>query len=197
LAFGGQLQSGDSDLRERKSDGAEIFTIKDERHARYWMAQAFPVLLVIRNAEGEVRWMEVRDWLKRASDNGKKPVKQIVFAGERFDVMSVRRWRERVLGGKQQPGGRKKMAQRFIAGFPGREGNESRQGPKNAFTCRTISFGPPGLGRLVCRGPSDESLGYFRSSLAGLGGGCAAGRCSRYLPPVNAVWTRARASVMS
>lgn len=61
------------------------------------MAQAFPVLLVIRNSEGEVRWMEVRDWLKRESHNGKKPVKQIVFAGERFDVMSVRRWRERVL----------------------------------------------------------------------------------------------------
>ena len=50
------------------------------------MAQAFPVFLVIRNSEGEVRWMEVRDWLKRASDNGKKPVKQIVFKGERFDV---------------------------------------------------------------------------------------------------------------
>ena len=43
--------------------------------------------------------MEVRDWLKRASANGTKPVKQIVFEGERFDVMSVRRWRERVLGG--------------------------------------------------------------------------------------------------
>ena len=40
-----------------------------------------------------------RDWLKRASDNGRKPVKQIVFTGERFDVMSVRRWRERVWGG--------------------------------------------------------------------------------------------------
>ena len=92
-----QLKSGDSYLRKRKSDGAEIFTIKDERHARYWMAQAFPVLLVIRNSEGEVRWMEVRDWLKRASDNGKKPVKQIVFEGERFDVMSVRRWRDPVL----------------------------------------------------------------------------------------------------
>ena len=65
-----------------------------------WMDSPFPVLLVIRNSEGEVRWMEVRDWLKRASDNGKKPVKQIVFEGERFDVMSVRRWRERVLGGK-------------------------------------------------------------------------------------------------
>jgi hypothetical protein len=40
------------------------------------MAQAFPVLLVIRNSEGEVRWMEVRDWLKCESDNGRKPVKR-------------------------------------------------------------------------------------------------------------------------
>lgn len=92
-----QLKSGDSYLRERKGDSAEIFTIKDERHARYWMAQAFPVLLVIRNVEGEIRWMEVRDWLKRASDNGKKSVKQVVFDGERFDVMSVRRWRDKAL----------------------------------------------------------------------------------------------------
>lgn len=92
-----QLKSGDSYLRERKSDGAEVFTIKDERHARYWMASPFPVLLVIRNSEGEVRWMEVRDWLKRESEYGKKQVKQIVFEGERFDVMSVRRWRERML----------------------------------------------------------------------------------------------------
>ncbi|HRI13681.1 MAG TPA: DUF4365 domain-containing protein [Verrucomicrobiota bacterium] len=92
-----QLKSGDSYTRKSKKDGAETFTIKDQRHARYWMASAFPVLLVIRNSEGEVRWMEVREWLKRASDNGKKPVKQIVFEGERFDVMSVRRWRETIL----------------------------------------------------------------------------------------------------
>lgn len=52
---------------------------------------ALPVLLVIRNSEGEVRWIEVRDELKRVSKNGKKPVKQIVFEGERFDVMSVGR----------------------------------------------------------------------------------------------------------
>jgi len=92
-----QLKSGDSYLSKRKRDGTEIFKIKDERHARYWMTQKFPVLLVIRNSEGEVRWMEVRDYLKRASDNGKKPVKQIVFEGERFDVISVRRWRDRAL----------------------------------------------------------------------------------------------------
>jgi hypothetical protein len=43
-----QLKSGDSHLRQRKSDGAEIFTI---------------------------------------------------FEGERFDAMSVRRWREKALDG--------------------------------------------------------------------------------------------------
>ncbi|MFO1485937.1 MAG: hypothetical protein U1F71_21430 [Verrucomicrobiaceae bacterium] len=63
------------------------------------MATTSPVLFVTRNSEGEVRWMEVRDYLKRASDSRKKPVRQIVFEGERFDVMSVRRWREKVLGG--------------------------------------------------------------------------------------------------
>jgi small GTP-binding protein len=92
-----QLKSGDSYLKKRKRDGAEIFKIEKARHVSYWMNQAFPVLLVIRNSEGEVRWMEVRDWLKRATDNGTKPVRQIVFEGERFDVMSVRRWRDRVL----------------------------------------------------------------------------------------------------
>ena len=92
-----QLKSSDSYTRKQKKDGTEIFTIKDERHARYWMASPFPVLLVIRNSEGEVRWMEIRDYLKRVSDNGKKPVKQIVFEGERFDVMSVRRWREKIM----------------------------------------------------------------------------------------------------
>jgi hypothetical protein len=38
-----------------------------------------------------------RDWLKSATHGGRKPVQQIVFGGERFDVMSVRRWRDRVL----------------------------------------------------------------------------------------------------
>jgi hypothetical protein len=94
-----QLKSGDSYLHKRKKDGTEVFTIKNERHVRYWMNQIAPVLLVIRNSEGEVRWMEVREWLRHESDNGKKQVKQIIFEGERFDVMSVRRWRDRVLAG--------------------------------------------------------------------------------------------------
>ncbi len=93
-----QLKSGDSYLSRRKSDGARIFTIKDERHAHYWMAQAFPVMLVIRTSDGEVRGMRIDDYLKRESDNGKKPVKQIVFQGDPFNVMAVRRWRDWALG---------------------------------------------------------------------------------------------------
>ncbi len=41
-----QLKSGDSYTRKRKADGAEIFTIKKQRQAEYWMASPFPVLLV-------------------------------------------------------------------------------------------------------------------------------------------------------
>jgi len=53
--------------------------------------------LVTQESEGEVHLMEARDWLMRASDNGRKPMEQIVFKGEQFDVMGVRRRRERVL----------------------------------------------------------------------------------------------------
>lgn len=93
-----QLKSGDSYLRKSGTDGPEIFAIKKVRHVNYWMNQQFPVLLVIRESSlNEVRWMEIREYLKRESANGKKSVKRIVFVGERFDVMSVRRWRERIL----------------------------------------------------------------------------------------------------
>jgi len=56
-------------------------------------------MLVIRTSDGEIRWMDVSAYLKRESAGGKM-VRQVVFEGERFDVMSVRRWRESVLGPK-------------------------------------------------------------------------------------------------
>ncbi len=36
-------------------------------------------------------------YLKRASHGSTEPVTEIVFVGERFDVMSVRRWRDEAL----------------------------------------------------------------------------------------------------
>jgi hypothetical protein len=92
-----QLKLGDSYLQAQHR-GEDILRIKDQEHVKYWMAQAFPVLLMMRHSEGEVRWMELRDLLKQESHNGTKEVKHISFTGERFDVMSVRRWRAKVLG---------------------------------------------------------------------------------------------------
>ena len=92
-----QLKSGDSYLKKRKRDEREVFKIEKVRHAEYWRQQAFPVLIVIRNSEGESRWMDVRNYLRQNSSNDNKSIRQIVFTGERFDVMSVRRWRDTVL----------------------------------------------------------------------------------------------------
>lgn len=44
-------------------------------------------------SDGDIRCIDVSEYLKHAQ----QPVKQIVFAGERFDVMSVRRWRDEAL----------------------------------------------------------------------------------------------------
>jgi small GTP-binding protein len=106
-----QLKSGNSHLRKRKN-GTEIFPIKEQRWVDYWMKQPHPVILVIgtfaeddeRGARRsklefeDVRWMEISDYLKRESQNGTKPVKQIEFKGERLDLTSVRRLRDKVLG---------------------------------------------------------------------------------------------------
>ncbi len=105
-----QLKSGNSHLKKRK-DGTEVFAIKDARWVDYWLKQPHPVMLVIGTFAtddersigrdklefAEVRWMEISSVLQRESQNGTKPVKQIEFKGERLDMTSIRRWRDRVL----------------------------------------------------------------------------------------------------
>jgi small GTP-binding protein len=104
-----QLKSGNSHLTRRKTDGAEIFKIKKQRWVNYWLQQPHPVMLVIgtfsetdgwavgkeKQEFAEVRWMEVSSVLKRESENGTKTVKQIEFKGERLNLSSVRRWRDK------------------------------------------------------------------------------------------------------
>ena len=53
--------------------------------------------LAVRTPDGEIRWMDVSAYLKRESAGG-KTVRQIVFAGERFDAVSVQNWRKKFLG---------------------------------------------------------------------------------------------------
>ena len=92
-----QLKSGDSYLKKRQRDDKEIFPIKSPRWADYWQQQAYTVMLVVRTSDGEIRWMDISTYLKHETGGGQKDVKQIEFKGERFDVMSVRRWREKAL----------------------------------------------------------------------------------------------------
>jgi small GTP-binding protein len=88
-----QLKSGDSYLYKRKRDQKEIFTIKKKRHAQYWQSQAYPVMLVIRTSDGEIRWMNITDYLKRKGPD----TKQVEFDGEHFTADSLCRLRKRLL----------------------------------------------------------------------------------------------------
>lgn len=88
-----------------------MFKIKEPRWVNYWLKQPHPVMLVIGTFAADeergfgkdklefadVRWMEISSVLQRESEGGQKAVKQIEFKGERLDMTSVRRWREKML----------------------------------------------------------------------------------------------------
>ncbi|HEX9929597.1 MAG TPA: DUF4365 domain-containing protein [Pyrinomonadaceae bacterium] len=87
-----QLKSGDSYLRTRKRDEKEIFDIKP-RHAEYWLAHNYPVMLVIRTSDGEIRWMNATDYLRKHGSDAR----QIVFDGEPFVWQNVIKLRDKLI----------------------------------------------------------------------------------------------------
>ena len=54
-------------------------------------------MLVIRTSDGEIRWMEVTDYLKRAIQGRTKPLRQVVFDGEPFTALSLLNYRKKAL----------------------------------------------------------------------------------------------------
>jgi len=91
-----QLKSGNSYLRTRKSDGSEIFDVKEDRHLKYWINQPVDVYLVIRqtdevSSQQVIRWVNVTRYLKMRND---KTSRQIVFAGERLDMEAIYKVRD-------------------------------------------------------------------------------------------------------
>jgi len=92
-----QLKSGNSYLRTRKGDGSEVFDVKEDRHLEYWISQPVDVYLVIRQkdekgGEETIRWMNVTRYLKDRQD---KHCRQIIFAGEKLDMKTVWKVRDR------------------------------------------------------------------------------------------------------
>jgi GTPase SAR1 family protein len=91
-----QLKSGNSYLRTRRSDGREVFDVKNDRHLDYWMGQPVDVYLVVRQTDertGEqaIRWMNVTRYLKDRKD---RKSRQIIFEGEALTMQAVWKLRD-------------------------------------------------------------------------------------------------------
>ena len=90
-----QLKSGDSHLQIR-ANGKRVFPIRNSRHASYWTSQPGPVMLIVRNSTGDVEWMDISSPLRKQLKAGVVP-RELIFAGDRFTVASLLKWRERAL----------------------------------------------------------------------------------------------------
>lgn len=95
-----QLKSGDSYLEQRKTDGAQIFRIQNQRHVQYWLNHRYPVFLVIRRSSGEIQWMDIQRYLRDETENGRKKVSHIVFNAEIFDAQSIHKFKEALSSSK-------------------------------------------------------------------------------------------------
>jgi len=94
VTFRVQLKSGDSHLRKR-AGGTEIFPIK-AHYERHWATKdTVPVLLIVRNSTGRLRFMNATNAIRAAQKKAPgKPVKQIEFTGEEFTREAVLRLRD-------------------------------------------------------------------------------------------------------
>ncbi len=71
----------------------------DPYHVTYWKKQARPVMLVARNSQDMVHWGDMRKTIEVGSaKHGNQNIVTYLFRErEPFNVMSVRRWREKLL----------------------------------------------------------------------------------------------------
>jgi GTPase SAR1 family protein len=91
-----QLKSGNSYLRTRRSDGKEVFDVKNDRHLEYWTSQPVDVYLVIRQTDERtnvetIRWMNATHYLKNREN---KKSRQIIFDGEALTMQALWKLRD-------------------------------------------------------------------------------------------------------
>lgn len=93
-----QLKSGDSHLKKRK-DGSEVFPMKPH-YADYWAGKGkAPVLLIIRDSDGRLRFMNATQAIHAAREKAPgKEVKQLIFTSEDFTAEAVLKLREELVG---------------------------------------------------------------------------------------------------
>jgi hypothetical protein len=75
-----------------------VFYIKKARHLQYWQQQAYPVMLVIRQSSGLIRWMNVSTYLEENAN----VQNQIIFNGSAVTADSIRAYGTQLLGTARQ-----------------------------------------------------------------------------------------------
>jgi small GTP-binding protein len=95
-----QLKSGDSYLGILDNGGLG-FKI-DEGEADYWRKQEALVILLTRNSFGQITWTDLHEQLNEFDKSSTMLSRGFPFRSERFDVMSVRHWREQALNVKSK-----------------------------------------------------------------------------------------------
>jgi WD40 repeat protein len=90
-----QFSPVDSSSRLRLRDEPEGFQFFVESRIEYWQYHDFDVMLIFRMSSGEIRWLNL-NVLRDIDSSGFAKIDHSSFQGERFDAMSVRRWRDRL-----------------------------------------------------------------------------------------------------
>jgi hypothetical protein len=86
-----QLKCGDSYLRPRR-DGTVAFDIDNDFHKSYWQKHRYPVMLVICTSDGNIRWMNITNYLlSQRPSQGELGSRVVVFEGERFTPEAIQR----------------------------------------------------------------------------------------------------------
>lgn len=85
----------DARLHQWKRDGKYIFKLTDPYYAETWHPDhlVYPVMLAIQTSDGQIRWMNVSDYL---AEHGKQ-TKQVIFDGEPFIALNLVEMRNRLL----------------------------------------------------------------------------------------------------
>ena len=89
-----QLKPNDYYLYIRRQlDMEEFFAIKNPRQAEYWQSSQYPVMLVHRASDGQIRWMNVTEYLRK----GGVKMRHFIFEGEPFTALNVALMRDRIV----------------------------------------------------------------------------------------------------
>lgn len=91
-----QLESGDPLFRHRREGESRVIPI-DPHRADRWADHPEPLHLVVRDDDGRLEAVDLRMALQRLRPTAAWPPVEVLAEAETFDVMCVRRWRQRAL----------------------------------------------------------------------------------------------------